>query len=319
MAICTPQNIFDDVRGYLNDTQVSVGEVFTNAMLQVHFNEPYRTMFGCLMGASKRVQRTAYVMLPANTTVLIPATAGITDFGEPEMIEERAATAAIAISTTSNSTPITVTTVSPHGFAIGTQINGMITGVLGTTAPWGNWGATVTGTSTFTLNGSMTDGAAGGTQGNFYAASTVQWNEVLPGDLANVLDGQQQQYLTNYVWMNEQLMFRGAVQNEMLRITYYASGNPPTNPSTNINIDNCRDLLAFATAANAAQAVGWNSQSDRFSLKAYNRTAGPQGAEDGGLLGVFRNIQVMAMQRGPNRRHEPFRDHRTRFGNYVTG
>ena len=110
MAICTLQNVFDDVRGLLHDTQVSGGETFTNTMLQVQFNEPYRTMFGCLMGASKRVQRSSYVLLPSNTTILIPATVGINDFAEPEMIEERASTSATAISATSNTTPITVTT-----------------------------------------------------------------------------------------------------------------------------------------------------------------------------------------------------------------
>lgn len=275
-------------------------------------------MFGCLMGASKRVQRVWEVLLPANTTVLIPSTAGLSDFAEPEMIEERPATTSTVISTTSNTTPITVTTAAPHGFgAVGANILGTVTGVSGTVAPWGNWGGTVTGASTFTLNGSSGDGSSG-TGGNFYPASQVQWNEVLPADLTNVLDGQQQQYLMNYCWINEQLLFRGSVQNQMLRLTYYASGNPPTNVNTNINIDNCRDLLAFATAYNAAQAVGWNDMADRFGLKAYSKTAGPQGEFDGGLLGVFRNIQVMAMQRGPSRRHGAFRDKRSRFGGYLT-
>ena len=319
MATCTLLDVFNDVRGLLHDTQVSGGETFTNTMLQVQFNEPYRTMFGCLMGASKRVQRTAYVMLPANTTVLIPANAGITDFGEPEMIEERPAVTSKTISTTSNASPIVVTFSAPHGFgANGTQVAGMVTGVSGTSAPWGSWGGTVTSTTAISLNGSMTDGSSG-TGGRFYAASTVQWSEVQPGDLPWINDGQQQQYLVTYIWQNEQLQFRGSVQDTMLRITYYASGNPPTNTATNINIDNCRDLLAFATAYNAAQSVGWNDQADRFGIKAYTRTAGPQGEVDGGLLGVFRNVQVMSMQRGPARRRLPFRNKRSRFGGYLLG
>jgi hypothetical protein len=317
MAICTTNDVFNDVRGLLNDNQVVGGEVFTNTFLQVQFNEPYRTMFGSLMGASKRVERVAYVLLPVNTTVLIPSTAGLTDFAEPEMIEERPATNATAISTTSNTTPITVTTVAPHGFGPnGTQVMGFVTGVIGSNAPWGNWGAVVTGPSTFTLNGSAGDGSTG-TSGAFYGASQVQWQEVMPADLTNILDGQPQQYLLNYVWMNEQLLFRGSTQNQMLRLTYYASGTPPASVNININIDNCRDFLACATAYNAAQAVGWNNQADRFGLRAYSKTAGPQGEFDGGLLGVFRNIQVMAMQRGPSRRHGAFRDKRTRFGGYL--
>src|ERR1700747_1999356 len=121
MATASVQNIFDDVRAYLGDTQVVGGEVMTNSFLLGTaasgtagsgslFGEPYRTMFSKLTGASKRVQPNVYVVLPANTTVLIPSTYNIVDFSEPEMIEERPAPNSIAIASTDTGTPITVTT-----------------------------------------------------------------------------------------------------------------------------------------------------------------------------------------------------------------
>jgi hypothetical protein len=319
MATCTLGDVFGDARGYLHDTQVAGGESFTNAMLQVHFNEPYRTLFNNLMGVSKRVQRIAYVVLPAYTTILIPQNFGITDLAEPELVEERPATAAIAISATANSSPISVVTAAPHGLGpTNAIIAGQVSGVAGTTAPWGNWFVTITGANTFTLNGSRSDGGLG-TGGNFYAASAQQFVTVMPQDLAPAMDGQPQQYLGTYEWINEQLQFRGSTQNQQLRLTYWASGDPPTNANTNINIDNCRDFLAVATAANAANSVGWYQMSDRLNVKAYNRSAGPQGDNDGGLLAKFIGIQVMTMQRGPQRRQLPFRARRDKFGNFLIG
>lgn len=319
MATCTLQQVYDDARGFLHDTQVSGGESFTNTVLQVSFGEPYRTLYNNLQGVSKRVQRIAYVVLPAYNSILIPANYGITDLSEPEMVEERPATTGIPLSTTSNATPIVVTSASPHGLgSTGAIVAGQVTGVAGTNASWGNWFATITGASAFTLNGSRTDGA-GGTGGTFYGASTVQFSEVMPADLAPAMDGQAQQYLGNYGWINEQLQFRGSVQNQQLRITYWASGDPPTSAGTNINIDNCRDFLAVATAANAARSVGWYQMADRLDLKAYTKSAGPMGEADGGLLGKFIAIQVMTMQRGPQRRALPFRDRRGKFGDFMAG
>src|SRR5258708_4241531 len=103
MAVYNLEAVFTMVRGLLND---SLGEVFTDSNLQSYFNEPYRTLVSNLMSTSKRVQRVAYVNFPGNTTVLIPAGYGITDFSEPEVIEERQASAAIAITSTSAATPI---------------------------------------------------------------------------------------------------------------------------------------------------------------------------------------------------------------------
>ena len=317
MATCTLNDVLNDARGYLHDTEIAGGEVWTNTALLVHFSEPYRTLFGRLMGASKQVQRVVYITLPANTSILIPSVAGIVDMNAPEMVEERLAPSSIAIATTSTTTPISATTAAPHGLgANGTVIQGSISGVLGTSAPWGVWFVTVTGTSTFTLNGSSSDGV-GGTGGALYRTSTNQFTEVSSLDLtAAGLDGPPQENLGCYLWLDGAFQFRGATQDVQLRITYYASGTPPTTSGYVINIDNARDFLGAATAANAAQANGWNSISDRLNAKAYGNPSDPTNP---GLLDVFMIGQVLALQRGPSRRQQAFRDKRSRFGNYVLG
>jgi hypothetical protein len=316
MATNTLEQVFQTARGFLHDTTPSSGAVWTDSALQVHFNEPYRKMFNTLMGVSKRVQRIVYVNLPASTTVLVPSTYNITDFGEPEKIEERQAQAQVAIQFTNISTPI-ICNAPNHGLGQpGDMVEGVVSGVSLSSAPWGRWFATIIDANNFSLNGSATDGVVGGAGGFFTPWSQLPFQEVMPLDLnSQGMDGIPNTYLGVYEWINEQLTFPGATGTQQLRITYWASGNPPTNTNTIINIDNCIDFLSVATAANAARANAWDDMADRLDKKAYG-----DGGEDslGGLLGDFVRIQVSTLQRGPQRRREAFRWKKSRYGaNYV--
>jgi len=69
----------------------------------------------------------------------------------------------LTVSGASNATPIVITTSTSHGLTTGNQVS--ITGVGGTTAANGNWVVTVLTATTFSLNGSVGNGAytAGGT------------------------------------------------------------------------------------------------------------------------------------------------------------
>ena len=320
MAVASLQNILDDARLIMSDTQVTGGEVFTNSYILGQsggglFGEPYRTMYGKMAGGSHRVRPTWSVVIPANTTVLIPSTAGITDFAEPEMVEERSLTTQFAVASTDTATPINVTMSAPHGYSIGSVVEGDLSGVVGTYAPWGNWFALVTGASTFSLNGSASDGVAG-VGGSWYPTSSTPYTEVFPADLPGALDGQPSSTLGNYIWANGRMMFRGATGNIELRLTYWASGTAPVNPNYVIWIDNCRDFLAYGTAANCARSKGWYQMEERLRNKAYGDPSHP---EELSLIDIFYMSQVMADQRGPARRQRPFRDHRYRWGSYLLG
>lgn len=316
MPTFTLSDVFSDARGLLNDTQVAGGELFTNSFLPVHFAEPYRTMFSRLAGSSRRVQRAVYVVLPASTSILIPSTAGILDMTAPELVEERPATTAVTISSTNTTSPILVTAPAHGQGAVGGIVQGVISGVLGTTAPWGMWFATVVDANTLSLRGSASDGVAG-TGGAFYPASAENFTEVWPSTAVNTLDGVPRTVLGNYVLMNSALMFAGAANNIMLRITYYASGSAPTNPNYTINIDNARDFLAFATAANAAASKGWRDRAEGLRQQAYGVAGDPTRL---GLLETFTLAQVLASQgEVPPARQLPFRSKRSRFGSVGLG
>ena len=274
-------------------------------------------MYSKLTGGSKRVQPTAYIVLPPNTTVVIPTTYGIVDFSEPELIEECQATSTIPIATTDTSTPINVTTAAPHGLGSnGSMAEGQVSGIIGTPAPWGNWFATITSPTTFSLNGSASDGIAG-TGGAFYPDSNQPFTTVFPVDFATALDGSPQSTLGNYLWANGRLTFRGATGAVLLRITYYASGTAPTNPNYVIWIDNCRDFLAHATACNAARSKQWWTMYERLRDKAYGDPSHP---EELSLIDLFWQSQVMAaptrLRHGANFR---FRDRRYKYGSYLLG
>lgn len=320
MPTVTFGQIQQEVRGILNDTQVTGGEVF-NAQYFVNnpnaFGKPYRSMFSRMIGGSKKVQRVVYLVLPPQTTLLVPQTYGIEDFNEPEMIEERPAVGpGIAIQSTDTSSPIKVTAAN-HGLGDpGNVAPGQICNVFNTSAPWGNWFAKVIDANTFSLNGSFSDGVAG-TSGLFFSQSSQPFSTVYPIDLTfEGLDGQPSQVLGNYLWIDNGIQFRGASSAVQLRITYYASGQPPTNPNAVISIDDAVDFLAVATAAECANSQNWTSKYELLRNQAYGDPSHP---EEPSLLDLFYSKQVLALQRGPQRRQLPYRDKRYKFGTYLLG
>lgn len=320
MATCKLGDIFQDVRGWLNDTgfqgSVPTGEDFTNSVLPIYFGEPYRSMFSRLQGASKQVQNIVEIVVPSYSTVVIPKNYGIEDFSDPEMIEERSSGLGLEITSTVVSTPIQVIMSQPHGYTIGSFIEGSIQGVVGTLAPWGHWFGQVVNTTSFLLNGSASDGLAG-TGGFWHPTPGTNYTEVRSIDLAyQGLDGPPGPNFGVFLWGNGVLRLRASSNNIELRLTYYASGAPPSNPNYIIQIDGCRDFLSKATAANAAASRNWTSRAQELRNEAYGDPSHP---ETPSLLDLFVSSQVLAQQRGPIRRQLPFRTKRSRFGNYLLG
>jgi hypothetical protein len=309
----TLEQVYNQARALLRDTQVVGGEDYTDVTLAPYFQEAYRRLYQAMMAASaKRVQRTIFANLPALTTILIPATINCFDIFEPILVEERAAGTNIPIVTTSNTIPIIVNCPG-HGLSTGTEI--IITDVLGTYAPWGLWFVIVIDANNFSLNGSMGDGTAG-TGGYATIPNNLAFTEVLPMDLPNQgFDGTPTTSLGVYLWQNQNFMFRGSSEVQQLRITYWASGSPPTNSAAVINIDSSIDFLAYATAFGAAQASGWKELADTLLVQAYGNPQIPST----GLLAEYTAGMTKMLQRGPQRRMLPFRPQRNKWGGTILG
>lgn len=90
MALPTVANINSDVGALLGDSSL---EKYTAAEQLPFFGMAYRTVWDAAMNlGTQMVKREVTYTLPADTLVLTPATAGITDMGEPERLWERAST-----------------------------------------------------------------------------------------------------------------------------------------------------------------------------------------------------------------------------------
>src|SRR5438309_1792001 len=67
------------------------GATFTDAVFDEAFSEAYDVLFNAALNLQiPRLRNIISYTLPANTTSLSPAVAGISDFGDYEEIEERA-------------------------------------------------------------------------------------------------------------------------------------------------------------------------------------------------------------------------------------
>ncbi len=108
-----------------------------------------------------------------NATAPITPPSSLTGFAV-----ERGLNSIVAVSTASNTAPITINTASPHGLVTGQIIT--IIGVTGNTNANGTWPIIVTGVSSFTLTGSVGNGAyvSGGNAFLPNDMSTLMWDEI---------------------------------------------------------------------------------------------------------------------------------------------
>lgn len=272
------------------DTSSSIG--FSNTVMTQYFKVAYPELWQIMAQVqTPRVRREFYHYLPAFTTYFDPQAIGVTDFAEPELIEERGSVTLVGVSTTSTATPIRVTTSVPHGLTTD-SFPVQVAGVSGSTAPWGYWYFTVTGITAGFLNGSSSDGNAG-TGGNMMWSSEpfrpMGWTR------DPLLNAQISNYLGTCQWQDNALKFIGATQPIQIHVTYWASGNPPTNVNTEIGIDDCMAFLSTRVASLAARSRGWYQMASELKRDAL----GPSGMADGsgGLLRTWLNLQVQNIQR----------------------
>jgi len=287
----TVSEVFNTARAMLQggDTSASIG--FSNTQMQQFFNVAYPELWQIMVQAqSPRVRREFFYVVPAYTSSVDPIAIGVTDMAEPEEMFERGSLTSVPITSTNTASPIQVTATAAHGIATNSDVT--VSGVASTFAPWGRWFWTSTGSTTGTLNGSVSDGVAGTggylvTTNNVFVPMWPRRDEWTDRPLSN--------RLLDWGWQDNLLQFRGANQDAQIHCYYWASGTPPTNVNTTLNIDDCMAFLSTRVAALAAESRGWYVMADRLN----QRALGPKGEADGsgGLLRSFLNIQVQNLQR----------------------
>jgi hypothetical protein len=306
--------VFNTARAMLQggDTDATIG--FSNTQMQQFFNVAYPELWQIMAQVqTPRVRRDFFHYLPAYTTYFDPQAIGITDFGEPEWMEERGGVTTVLLSGTTNTTPIAVNTIGAHG--LGSNMPLQIADVSGTTAPWGMWYGTYLSPTSLYLNGSTAPGAAG-TGGKLMYSGQFFRRMVATRDMP--FNSPISNYLRVYQWQDSALKFLGATQPIQIHITYWASAVPPTNVNTELGIDDCMAFLSTRVASLAAESRGWYEMTDRLARRALGPSMQADGS--GGLLRGFLNIQVINMQ-GTEFRKPPFRTNNALNypGDYIYG
>src|SRR5215475_6987773 len=116
--IPTKKQVLQTAQFHLGDEQ---GQVFNFNLLEQPFQLAYRELARVLQNlGNPRVQTERFYDLPPNTSILDPVTAGITDLGEVELVEERAVQASVPISNAVASPGwVTITTSAAHPYVTG--------------------------------------------------------------------------------------------------------------------------------------------------------------------------------------------------------
>lgn len=316
MAKPTMEQVFDQARALLGDDSVAGGTVFTDTVLLPHVGQAVRELFRVLRGTTDPfVLDDGFYMLPPNTEVLDPATAGLTNFATPEFVEWQ-----LGSNTTYSVTNVVVGTVA--GAPAATVTAAGIGSVLlsgATIVMWGAggfdffnnpnniWVINVIDANNITLNGCTATGTY--TNGGTIAPVTGQFVRMQAVDfLDGVPQSAGQLPLTTYAWEGGVIKTYPAAQPMLLRLVYRTSGVAPSTPAGIVPFDDCQDYLATRAAGLAASAKGAGQLGQRLTVDAI----GPEQPDgNGGLLRQLVQISVRNMQR-QQFRHQAFRERRNR-------
>ena len=313
MAKPTLQLVLDTSRSHLGDDAQQGGQVFTDTLLLPFLGLAYRELFRSMqMTQNPFIRQEAYYLLPANTAVLDPLTAGVTDMAQLEWVEERAAgfAAAITGAVAATPTPSQMQITAPnHGFAPAAEV--LISGLQGFNL-YNNpnssiWTISVIDANNFTLNGCTCTGTAIITPYAFAYQGIDEFVTMNPYDRIENIPVTPGPTLNAYAWEGNVLKFVPASSARQLRIVYTLSGAMPTNNSAIIGLDDSLDYLATRTAGLAMLSRGALQKAQVLN----DLAIGPEGVADGsgGMLRELLAAQIRGMQREQFRR-PPFRRRR---------
>lgn len=308
------ETVYNHIRSLLGDDQVAGGQIFTDTVLQPHVAAAIRELFRVLRSTEDPfVLADTYWVLPANTTVLDPATMGLPNFDMPEWLEWQLPGTQTAVTNvvvgTSGGQPVATVTAPGHGLATGANV--VMFGALGFdyfNNPNNMWGITVVDPNTINLNGCTATGTY--TTGGTILAVSNQFTMMEPEDrLDNVATTPGANPINVYAWEGGVLRFYAATQPMLLRIVYRTSGVAPNNTAAVVPIDDSLDFIATRAGGSAARAKGADEVGERLTTEAL----GPSQEADasGGILRQLVQTNIRNMQRQQYRR-EAFRARRNR-------
>jgi hypothetical protein len=315
MAKPVLEDIFNQSRSLLGDDTQAGGQIFTDTVLQPHVAMAIRELFRVLRSVEDPfVLQDAYWLLPAEFTVLDPATMGLANFDLPEWIEWQLPGSPITPITgvtvgTYNGNPVATVTATNHGLTNGaTVVTYGIGGFDYFNNPNGAWAVNVIDANTVTLNGCTATGTY--SSGGSIMPLANQFTQMEPVDrIVNVSVTPGANPLNVYAWEGGVMRFYPASQPMLLRVVYRTSGIAPTNTAAMVPIDDSLDYISTRAAGTAAAAKG----ADQMAQALTELAVGPNGEADanGGILRQLVQTSIRNMQRQQMRMKE-FRARRNR-------
>lgn len=305
MSICQVSDVITKAAALLGD---SLGQI-TSGIFD-DFGTTYGDLINCLNKiAVPTIVREVYYTLPAFTTVIDPASLGVTDFAQPQQMWERGNVATAAI-TSFNGTPTPMVVTFATGTPPSAQVE--LTGIIGnggaTMPTWVNrdWYITKTGSNTASLNGSVTCGISG--TGGTVAWSSDTFVPMYTMDYTPMAGPQNPaSILGTWRWENGRIYVPAANVPRQVWIQYIASPNPPASGPIGLCDGRELNFLAFGTAARFAPKLQM-VMGPQLMATAYGDSGDADGS--GGLL---RELLVPQMLQNQNvqRRSGLFRRRRT--------
>jgi hypothetical protein len=276
-------DVYTASRAVLGDVRVATGDVYTDSILQPHYQHAFSELYRALQGSQNpKVLRENYYNVPANTGYLSPATAGIFNMGEVQSVEERKNVSSWAIATfTPGVGFVTITTTTPTTLSSGQQA--VVFGMTGVTDDVNDmWTVTVVDPSTIKLDG-CTSIVTGTPSGGTLSYSTEEFLTVLRVPRIDWVDQAPTDRFLVYAWEGDVLRFPPANSVIQVRIVYQLSGNAPTATTLSVGIDDSLGFLAYRTSGLVAFSRGMMQRAQVYN----NLAVGPNWESSGQAGGIL--------------------------------
>ena len=286
MAAATVEQILRDAAAFLGESEA---EIFNPETLRPRFRLAYAALWNLMMRWDlQKPKRKTYALLPSHQNYLTPASAGVSDFGEPLEIYECGDFDTASITNITNAAP-RVVTAAGHGVSTGSPLI-----VLGADLPELNrqWYGTRVSDAAFSLNGSTATGAA---SGGTVVTGGFDWTEMESKDWVDAKDPDSR--LRFWQWTDDAFWFPGATEAKLLQIRYLNSGEAPE--SGDIGIDGSAPFLATLTAALTASAYGMPQRAAELKRDAFGPSSEPDGTG-----GMMRALCLPMLHEKQNRRKQ---------------
>lgn len=251
-------------------------DLHTAAMLLPGIQAAVRELFRKMQAfGNPRIIRSVYYPLPANTTVLHPATAGINDMGDPIALFERGNLTTLAVdSATPQTSSLAVATTTPHGRETGDMVT--LNKLGGITGADGMYAITNTSSLVMTINGLVVTGTHSG--GGTVTYSTEKFTPVRNLASSKRLPLDIDSRIRAAAWEGDRWLVGQANAVVEVAIDYYSSATAPTGDTDVIAVDDCIDFIAaralgVVNMVRAPQIAAWANAEAARALEELLRNA----------------------------------------------